>query len=262
MPEADIPVVKRSLFSWIFPGNVKLQVLLLLIIAVMVFARVAPLNLQRLIVNEAINFRKIDLLFTYCGFYLLAVVFASGLKYLTNVIQTLISERTTARMRKALYSHILTLPLGFFRKTQSGLMVNALTTELTLPGNFVGLSIAAPLTNLLTLLATAALLFWLNWLLALVSLSIYPIVIFLVPFVQKRVNRANKTRVDAARKFSSRIAESVSGIHEIQGNGAGWEDRSKEPVFCNGERYQPDRRHQSLAGTRRTHGAGRVFRQW
>jgi ABC-type multidrug transport system fused ATPase/permease subunit len=220
MPKADIPVVKRTLFSWIFPGNVKLQVLLLLIIAVMVFARVAPLNLQRLIVNEAINLGKIDLLFRYCGYYLVAVIFASGLKYLTNVIQVLISERTTARMRKELYSHILTLPLGFFRKTQAGLMVNALTTELTLPGNFVGLSIAAPLTNLLTLLATAGLLFWLHWKLALVSLSIYPIVIFLVPLLQNRVNRANKKRVDAARRFASRIAESVSGIHEIQGNGA------------------------------------------
>jgi len=220
MPKADILVVKRTLFSWIFPGNVKLQLLLLLIIAAMVFARVLPLNLQRLIVNEAINLGKIDLLFRYCGFYLVAVIFASGMKYLTNVIQTLISERTTARMRKELYAHILTLPLGFFRKTQAGLMVNALSTELTLPGNFVGLSIAAPVTNLLTLLSFAGFLLWLNWQLALVSLSIYPIVIFLVPMLQRRVNRANKKRVDAARKFSSRIAESISGIHEIQGNGA------------------------------------------
>ena len=155
MPKADIPVVKRSLFSWIFPGNLKLQLMLLLIIAIMVFARVLPLELQRNIVNEAINLGNIEKLFIYCGIYLVAVVFASSMKYLTNVIQTLISERTTARMRKELYYHILTLPLSFFRKTQAGLVVNALTTELTLPGNFVGLSIAAPVTNLLTLLAFA-----------------------------------------------------------------------------------------------------------
>ncbi len=227
MPKADIPVVKKSLFSWIFPGNVKLQLMLLLIITIMVFARVLPLELQRSIVNEAINLGNIEKLFIYCGIYLVAVVFASGLKYLTNVIQTLISERTTARMRKDLYYHILTLPLGFFRKTQPGLVVNALTTELTLPGNFVGLSIAAPVTNLMTLLAFAGYLLWLNWLLALVSLSIYPIVIFLVPMLQKRVNRANKKRVDASRNFSSRIAESVSGIHEIQGNGAHAIENSK-----------------------------------
>jgi ABC-type multidrug transport system fused ATPase/permease subunit len=99
-------------------------------------------------------------------------------------------------------------------------VVNALSSELTLPGNFVGMAVASPVTNVLTLLAFAGFLFWLNPLLAAVSLSIYPIVLFLIPLLQKGVNRANKRRVDAARKFSGRIAESISGIHEIHGNGA------------------------------------------
>jgi ABC-type multidrug transport system fused ATPase/permease subunit len=152
--------------------------------------------------------------------YLAAVVFFSVLKYLITIIQTVITQRTTARMRKDLYHHILTLPLNFFRKTQPGMVVNALGAELTLPGNFVGSAVAAPVTNVLTLLAFAIYLFMLNWLLALVSLSIYPIVVFLIPVLQKGVNRANKKRVDAARTFSSRIAEAISGIHEIQGNGS------------------------------------------
>ena len=220
MAKADIPVVKRSLFSWIFAGNVKLQLLLLLIIAFMVFARVLPLEMQKRIVNEAINLGNIELLFRYCGVYLAAVVFSSALKYLISIIQTLITQRTTANMRKDLYHHILTLPLNFFRRTQPGMVVNALTTELALPGNFVGMAISAPVTNVLTLLSFAVYLLMLNWLLALVSLSIYPIVVFIVPLLQKGVNRANKKRVDAARSFSSRIAEAISGIHEIQGNGA------------------------------------------
>ena len=103
MEKADIPVVKRSLFSWVFAGNVKLQVSLLLIIIVMVFARVLPLEMQKRIVNEAINLRSIDLLLRYCGIYLASVVFFSALKYLTNVVQTLITQRATAQMRKALY---------------------------------------------------------------------------------------------------------------------------------------------------------------
>jgi ABC-type multidrug transport system fused ATPase/permease subunit len=220
MAKVEPPIVKRSLFSWILAGNLKLQLLLLLIIVVMVAARVLPLEMQRKIVNEAIKLRNIDLLFLYCGIFLAAVFFFSVLKYLTNIIQTLITQRTTARMRKALYKHILTLPLNFFRKTQPGTVVNALTTELTLPGNFVGMAVAAPVTNLLTLLAFAGYLFWLNPVLATVSLSIYPIVIFLVPVLQRRVNKANKKRVDVARTFSARIAESISGIHEIHGNGA------------------------------------------
>lgn len=220
MAKAEPPIVKRSLFSWIFAGNLKLQLLLMLIIAVMIFARIVPLEAQRRVVNEAIKLRNIDLLLLYCGLYLAAVVFSSVLKYLTNIIQTLITQRTTARMRKDLYQHILTLPLNFFRKTQPGTVVNALTTELTLPGNFVGMAVAAPVTNLLMLLGLAAYLFLLNPLLAAVSLSIYPIIIFLVPLLQRGANRANKKRVDAARTFSARIAESISGIHEIHGNGA------------------------------------------
>ena len=220
MAKTETPIVKRSLFSWIFAGNLKYQIMLLLIIVVMVAARVLPLEMQKRIINEAVKLRSIDLLLTYCGIYLAAVVFFSLLKYLTNVLQTLISQRATARMRKALYHHILTLPLNFFRKTQPGTVVNALTNELTLPGNFVGMAVASPVTNILTLLAFAAYLFWLNPLLAAVSLSIYPIVIFLIPLLQRGVNKANKKRVDAARKFSARIAESISGVHEIHGNGA------------------------------------------
>jgi ABC-type multidrug transport system fused ATPase/permease subunit len=220
MAKAEPPIVKRSLFSWIFAGNLKFQLLLLLIIIGMVFARVLPLEMQKRIVNEAIKLRSINILLIYSGIYLAAVVFFSLLKYLINVIQTLITQRTTARMRKSLYEHILTLPLNYFRKTQPGTVVNALTTELTMPGNFVGMAVAAPVANVLTLLAFAGYLFWLNPLLAAVSLSIYPFVIFLLPLLQRGVNKANKKRVDTARTFSARIAESISGIHEIHGNGS------------------------------------------
>ncbi len=220
MKKADIPVVKRSLFSWVFAGNAKLQLSLLLVIAIMVFARVVPLEMQKRIVNEAINLRNIDLLLRYCGIYLASVVFFSILKYLTNIIQTILAQRATGKMRKELYHHILTLPLGFFRNTQPGSVVNSLVSELSMPGNFIGMAVSAPVTNVLTLLAFAVYLFWLNPLLAAVSLSIYPFVAFLVPMLQKGVNRANKKRVDGARILSSRIAESITGIHEIHGNGA------------------------------------------
>jgi len=59
MAKAEPPIVKRSLFSWVFTGNLKLQLLLLCIIVVMVFARVLPLEMQKRIINEAINLRNI-----------------------------------------------------------------------------------------------------------------------------------------------------------------------------------------------------------
>jgi len=220
MKKAATPVFKRSLFSWVFSGNIKLQVLLLLTVVVTVFARVLPLEMQKRIINEAINLKKIDLLFMYCGIYIAAVVIASGLKFLINVLQSVIGQQAAASMRKGLYHHILTLPLNFFRRTQPGMVVASLITELATAGDFIGMAVAIPITSVLTLTAFAGYLFWLNPLLAALSLSIYPLVIFLLPWLQKKANRENKKRVDTTRELSSKIAESISGIHEIQGNGA------------------------------------------
>ncbi len=206
--------------SWVLYGNVKLQLLLVAIILVTVVARVIPLEMQKRIVNHAINLRKIDLLFWYCGIYIVAVIVASGLKFLINVLQTVIGQRASASMRKELYHHILTLPLPFFSRTQPGLVVSSLVNELATAGDFIGMAVAIPVTNILTLLAFAGYLIWLNPLLACLSLALYPFSFFMLPMLQRRANNENKKRVDTTRQVSDKIAESITGIHEIQGNGA------------------------------------------
>ncbi|MGW8208510.1 MAG: ABC transporter ATP-binding protein, partial [Syntrophobacteria bacterium] len=220
MGKVKPPVVNRSLSSWILTSNLKLQALLLVVIVIAVFTRVLPLEMQKRIVNEAIRFGELEMLFRYCALYLAAVVLAVGLKYLINVLQNLIGEAVLADMRKKLYHHILTLPLNFFRKTQPGLVVSSLVTELATAGSFVGMAIAVPVTSVLTLLAFAAYLLWLNPLLAVISLSIYPLVLILLPRIQRRANLANKERVDVTRTLSGKIGEAISGIHEIHGNGS------------------------------------------
>jgi len=220
MKKADTPVVKRSLLSWVFPGNVKLQVAVLLVISVTVFTRVLPLEMQKRIINEAIRLKKLDLLYMYCGIYVAAVLLSTGLKYVIALIQTIIAQRVLASMRKEVYSHTLTLPLNFFRKTQPGMIVSSLVTELTTAGDFAGMALAVPVINILTLVSFGVYLFTLNWMLAVISLSIYPLVLILVPLLQRKANQANKKRVDETRAMSSQISDTITGIHEVHGNGS------------------------------------------
>lgn len=220
MKRSRVPVVNRSIFSWIFPGNTKFQILLLAIISVTVLARLLPLEMQKRIVNQAIMLSDLEMLLLYCGIYLLAVIAANGFKFLITLIETIISQRTLTNMRKDLFGHIITLPLNFFRKTQPGMVVSALVTELSTAGNFVGMAVSTPVINVLTLLAFAVYLIYLNWVLALVSLSIYPLALLIIPLLQKKTNSANKKRVDKTRDLSSKIGEAISGIHEIQGHGS------------------------------------------
>lgn len=211
-------ITKLPLSYWVKTSSMKLQFLLLVLIIITVGARVLPLEMQKKIVNQAIRLQKIDLLLLYCSFYIVAVITASGLKYVITILQTHIGQEALNRIRKKLYEHILTLPLSFFHKSSPGMVVSSLVTEVATAGEFVGQAISTPVTNLLTLLAFGAYMFYLNPLLAVLSLATYPIVIFLVPKLQARSNKANKTRVDITRRMSSKVDEAISGIHEIHGN--------------------------------------------
>lgn len=211
-------ITKRPLSYWVKTSNVKLQVILVALILVAVVARVFPLEMQKKIINKAIFLQKVDLLLLYSGLYIAAVLLASGLKYFITVLQTHIGQEALTRIRKELYEHILTLPLSFFQKASPGMVVSSLVTEVANAGEFVGSAVGAPVSNLLTLLAFGGYMFYLNPLLALLSLATYPLVIYLVPKLQQRSNKANKERVDTTRLISSKVDEAISGIHEIHGN--------------------------------------------
>lgn len=220
MTSKSSTVTQRSLFYWVISGNWQLQILLLVIILLVVAARVVPLEMQKRIINDSIALRQFENLILYSVIYISSVATASGLKLAINYLQTVIGERAMVAMRRELYRHILTLPLSFFRKTQPGMVVSSLVTELSTAGSFAGMAVAVPVTNILTLVAFAGYLLWLNPKLALATLGIYPVIVFLLPWMQKKANTANARRVDLSRKLSSQITESITGIHEVQVHGA------------------------------------------
>lgn len=211
-------ISKKPFFSWVLERYRGLQFLLLLLTVTTIFFRVFPLEMQKRIVNQAIALQKIDLLFIYCALYLGTVVIAGSLKYVINVMQGYIGQKILLEMRSKLYDHILTLPLPFFRKMAPGTVIASLTSELNVVGEFMGGAIAIPVINTLTLLTFAGYMAYLNPLLAVLSLSIYPIEILVVPFLQRRFNRLNQARIEINRSMSNVLSEAISGMHEIHGN--------------------------------------------
>ena len=211
-------VTKKSLFSWVFERCRGLQFALFIMILFTVFFRVFPLEMQKRIVNIAIQSRDLNALFTYCGLYISAVVMAGVLKYIINVLQGYIGQKILYDMRNQLYAHILSLPLSFFRRTPPGMVISSLTSELSGPGDFLGSALAVPVINLLTLITFAGYMVYLNPLLALLSFAIYPVEVFIIPVLQKRYNRLNQDRINVTRSMSNAIGEAITGMHEIHGN--------------------------------------------
>ncbi len=219
-PAADnsIRITDRSLFYWILRRHRSMQLILLLVIVVSLFFKVFPLEMQRRIINEAINLRDTQLLFLYCGLYIGAVTIAGLMKYATNVLQVFLGQKILIEMREELYQHVLQLPLQFYRKMQPGTVISAMTAELNAIGFFLGGALTIPITSILTFLVFIGFMFNLNPTLALLSMGMYPIEIFVVPYLQKKYNKLNTERVQTTRAMANVVNESISGIHEIHGN--------------------------------------------
>ncbi len=212
-------VTKRSLYYWILHRHYGLQLLLLLVIVISLFFRIVPLEMQKRIINQAIELKNYQLLFLYCGIYFAAVLLAGISKYAINYLQVLIGQKILVEIRTRLYRHILQLPLQFYRTMQPGTVISAMTAELNAIGFFIGGALAIPVTSALTYLAFFGFMFSVSPLLALLSSSLYPLELLIIPWLQKRYNRWNRERIQTIRKMSNVVNEAVSGIQDVQSYG-------------------------------------------
>lgn len=227
----SIRITERSLFYWILRRHRPMQLFLLFIIVLSLFFKVFPLEMQKRIINEAISLQDIKLLYWYCGLYIGAVIIAGLLKYAINVLQVYLGQKILVEMREELYNHVLQLPLHFYRKMQPGTVVSAMTAELNAIGFFLGGAIAIPLTSILTFVVFIWFMFALNPLLALLSLGIYPVELFVIPYLQNKYNKLNTDRVRTTRAMANVVNESISGIHEIHGNASYGLEKKKLSTF-------------------------------
>ncbi|WP_243544955.1 ABC transporter transmembrane domain-containing protein [Pseudodesulfovibrio tunisiensis] len=211
-------ITKTSLFSWIFYRNVKLQVLALLVTVAIALMRVLPLDLQKRIINEAIGMKDLDKLFLYVGLFIAFRTAASGLKYVMNLMQIYIGERTLVTIRTRLYEHLLSLPIQFYRRTSPGNVIAYLVTEFIPVATFIGQSVTMPAVNLFTFFGVAGYLFYLNPELAALSISVYVVQLFVLPQIQKHFRRANRVRMQHTQELSGLVGEAVSGVHEVHSN--------------------------------------------
>ena len=211
-------VTEKPLFSWILKRYRTAQALVLVLMLTSILLRILPLELQKRIINTAITDGDTEMLVRYCLFFLLALITAGGCKFAGNVAEKWIGLKLTEEIRNRLFTHVMTLPMAYFRHTAPGTVITALTAELSAVSFFLGGALVVPIISLLTFLLFLAYMIYLEPYLALITLVIYPFEVAIVPRLQERLNQWNVERINVVRKMSNHIGEAVSGIHEIHGN--------------------------------------------
>ncbi|MDO9336992.1 MAG: ABC transporter transmembrane domain-containing protein [Caulobacter sp.] len=132
---------------------------------------------------------------------------------------TRLGERVVADVRKALYSHILTLDPAFFLKTRTGEVLSRMTTDITLIETLVGSSISISLRNLFMLIGATILLAHVSWQLTLFVMMLGPVVILPMFIIGRRVRKLSTEAQDSFAEAVAYAGESLDALETVQAFG-------------------------------------------
>ena len=121
-------------------------------------------------------------------------------------------------LRSELYDRILRFPLPHFRNTSTGQLVAMILGEVEDLGSFFGEAFSVPAFQGSMLIGTLAFMVWQNPWMAVAALALFPIQLYFVRKLQRRVTQLARERVRMVRGLSDNIQESVGGIQEIVAN--------------------------------------------
>lgn len=162
---------------------------------------------------------RITFLLILCFVFLVAVIMNNGFKYVINVFKGRLAERLLRRLRYTLFERVLRFPLPHFKRTSAGEFISMITAEAEQVGNFFAGAIADPAFLGGQLVVATVFIFAQDWKMGLVALAVYPIQIYLVPRLQKKVSILGKARLREIRRLSDHVGESVGGIVDVHAQG-------------------------------------------
>jgi ATP-binding cassette, subfamily B, bacterial len=128
-----------------------------------------------------------------------------------------LGEAVVHDLRHEIYAHLLRMPIDFFRRTQIGRLIGRVTSDVDVVR--IGVQDAAFVSLVQTgnFLVSAALMLYYDWKLFLVVLVMAPILWSLVRTFRIALSRAYRAQQESFTRVTERLAESVSGMREIQG---------------------------------------------
>lgn len=198
----------KSLYAFIWKTSRREQILLCAITLVVAGMSMVPLELQRRIVNDAIENADLRGMFLLCGLYLVVLLLQGGLKYWLNVARGGLVERVALQLRRGIFKHLVGKPArnaGPPPHVDKGAVVSMTSSEVEEVAGFVGDSISQPLLQAGTAFGTLGYLFWVQPQIAAFALVLFLPQILLVPLGQRRINRWAAIHARLLRKLGSVI---------------------------------------------------------
>jgi ABC-type multidrug transport system fused ATPase/permease subunit len=195
-----------SIFRYVWQTSGRHQIWLGLLATAIFLLTMGPLELQRRIVNSALESGAMGHVVWLCAAYAALVVGAGGIKLAFNVYRGWISESAVRSLRRKVYDHGIECA-SCSDSREEGIGMSIILAEAEPVGGFVGMSISEPLMQIGTLVTVFAYMLDLQPWMALFSIVLFSVQVFFIPRLQRAINRRASGRIRVMREVSGALID-------------------------------------------------------
>ncbi|MEM2935678.1 MAG: ABC transporter ATP-binding protein [Candidatus Bathyarchaeia archaeon] len=208
-------VLISRLIKYFFPYRKRLAIILTAIITVSVTGLVGP-YLLKMAIDTYITQGKL------MGLSILSLIYIgiTLVNWFSDSVRTYqlgwVGERMLFEMREQMFSRLQELSFSFYDRSEMGEIMSRVTNDTDSIGEAFISGVVNVISDIFSLAGAIAIMFFMSPPLALVSLTVTPLILASGLLFQPRFRSAyRKTRVKIA-EVTSRLQEGISGIREIQ----------------------------------------------
>ena len=171
---------------------------------------------QRYALDHFLVERVFDTIVLFVALYLLTVLFAAGTNYISCALATIIEVRVNRDLRQTGFEHLQNLSFSYFNQNSVGYIHARLMSDTARIGGLVSWTLVDCVWRLSYLLGAIAVMLMLNTKLALMVLSILPLLVVLFSIFQKKLIRVGREVREVNSRITANFNEGITGAKTIK----------------------------------------------
>jgi ABC-type multidrug transport system fused ATPase/permease subunit len=179
-------------------------------------ASLAPPPLAKFAIDQGITPKDLGTLNLAVALFLVSALVYWGASYAQTYLVGWVGQRALQDLRIQLFAHLQTLSVGFYSRRSAGAIISRLTNDVQALDQLVSDGVVTLFGSSLTLIGTAAILFWLDTELALLTLLIFPVLgiaSFAFRIISADAYRITREKIAAITGY---LQETLSGIRAVR----------------------------------------------
>ncbi len=207
--------VLRRLLSYVTPYRGVFIGLIVLTVATAALGTLRPFLIQRMVDVSIEQGDRTGL--NHMFLWLLGLLVAhAGVSYLQTYYGGWLGQYIVRDIRTDLYRHLLGLKLSFFDRTPIGVLVTRNISDVETLSDVFSEGLAAMVGDILQILFIMGFMFYIDWRLTLVSLSVIPPLLFSTYVFKEKVKVSFQDVRNAVAKLNSFVQEHLTGMSVVQ----------------------------------------------